>query len=177
MVAAIGQTGFAQHTSRPDPHCGLARASNVSLVVSESADIRRALALGLGGGLRSFAPPVASVIHHRGPVSVPVRFIILGAAATELVVDKLPSTPSRWSRRGMLPRLAFSAAGGGVLARGPGAGIAAAAAVGSAFVGSKVRARVVGRNRRLIVAVCEDALSYSLVLAATSSPETSATHR
>jgi hypothetical protein len=145
--------------------------------VSESADIRRALALGLGGGLRSFAPPVASVIHPPGPVPAPARFIIFGAAAAELVVDKLPSTPSRWSRGGMFPRLVFSSAGGGMLGGGPGAGIAAAAAVASAFIGSKVRARVSGRNRQLIVAVCEDALSYSLVLAATSSLESSATNR
>ncbi len=55
-----------------------------------------------------------------------------------------------------------------MLGGGAGAGVATAAAVGSAFVGSRVRAGVVGRNRQLIVAVCEDALSYALVLAATS---------
>ena len=136
--------------------------------MSQSADIRSSIALGLGGGLRSFAPPAAYVIRHRGALSGRVRFIVIAAAAAELVVDKLPSTPSRWSRGGMLPRLVFSSVGGGMLGSGPGAGMAAAAAVGSAFAGSKVRARVEGRNRRLIVAVCEDALSYALVLAATS---------
>ncbi len=137
--------------------------------MSESSDLHAALVLGLGGGLRSFAPPVALAVRHRAPLSGHARSVVFGAAAAELVVDKLPGTPSRWSRPGMIPRLVFSSAGGGVLGGGPGAGIAAAAAVGSAFVGSRLRTRVVGRNRQLVAAVLEDALSYSLVLAATAS--------
>jgi uncharacterized membrane protein len=95
--------------------------------------------------------------------------IAFGAAAVELIADKLPSTPSRWSPRGITPRLVFSATGGRVLAGGPGAAIAVGAAVGSAFTGSQLRTKVDGRGRRLVAAVAEDALSYTLVLTASSS--------
>jgi uncharacterized membrane protein len=137
--------------------------------VSDSPDLGAALAIGLGGGLRSFAPAVALTVHDRGPFAGRLRFIAFGAAAGELIADKVPSMPSRWSPRGMSARLAFSAAGGRVLGGGPGAVIAATAAVGSAFAGSRLRVKVPGRGRQLATAVAEDALSYSLALAATSS--------
>jgi uncharacterized membrane protein len=137
--------------------------------VSDPPDLRAALAIGLGGGLRSFAPTVALTVHDRGPFAGHARFVAFGAAAAELIADKVPSVPSRWSPRGMSLRLAFSAAGGRALGGGPGAVTAAAAAVGSAFAGSRLRVMVPGRGRQLAVAVAEDALSYSLVLAATSS--------
>jgi hypothetical protein len=145
------------------------RSFRIRPVVSDSPDLGAALALGLGGGLRAFAPAVALSIHGRGPLAGRARFIAFGAAAVELIADKLPSTPSRWSPRGMSPRLAFSATGGGVLGGGPGAAIAAAAAVGAAFAGSRLRTKVSGRGRQLVAAAGEDALSYSLVLTATSS--------
>jgi uncharacterized membrane protein len=136
--------------------------------VRDLPDLGPALAIGLGGGLRSFAPAVALTLHRRGPLAGRARFIVFGAAAGELIADKVPSMPSRWSPRGMSVRLAFSAAGGRVLGGGPGAAVAAAAAVGSAFAGSRLRVKVPGRGRELAVAVAEDALSYALVLAAAS---------
>ena len=137
--------------------------------MSDSRDLGAALALGLGGGLRAFAPAVAFAVHGRGPLAGRARLIVFGAAAVELVVDKLPSTPSRWSPRGMSLRLAFSATGGRVLGDGPGAAIAVAGALGAAFAGSRLRAKVQRRGRQLVAAAAEDALSYSLVLTATSS--------
>ena len=137
--------------------------------MSDRTDLRAALALGLGGGLRSCAPAVALAVHGRGPLAGRARFIAFGAAGVELIIDKLPGTPSRWSPRGMSPRLAFSAMGGRVLGDGPGAAIAVAGALGAAFAGSRLRARVHGRGRQLVAAAAEDALSYSLVLTATSS--------
>jgi uncharacterized membrane protein len=125
--------------------------------------------LGLGGGLRAFAPAVAFAVHGRGPLAGRARFIVFGAAVVELIADKHPRTPSRWSPRGMSPRLAFSATGGRVLGGGPGAAIAATAAVGAAFAGSRLRMKVHGRGWQLMAAAAEDALSYSLVLTATSS--------
>ena len=126
------------------------------------------MALGLGGGLRAFAPPVALAVHGRGPFAGRVRFIAFGAGALELVADKLPSTPTRWSSRGMSARLAFSSTGGRALAGNPGAAIAATAAVGSAFVGSHLRVRVHGPGRQFVAALVEDTLSYALVLIATA---------
>jgi uncharacterized membrane protein len=137
--------------------------------LSDRPDLGAALALGLGGGLRAFAPVVALAIHGRGPFAGRTRFIAFGVAASELIADKYPGTPSRWSLRGMSPRVVFSATGGHVLGGGPGAAIAAAAAVGAAFAGSHLRVKVHGRVRQLAAASAEDALSYSLVLTATSS--------
>jgi uncharacterized membrane protein len=137
--------------------------------VSDPPDLGAALALGLGGGLRAFAPAVALAVHGRGPLAGRTRFVAFGAAAVELLADKLPRTPSRWSPRGMSLRLAFSATGGRVLGGGPGAAIAVTGAVGAAFTGSRLRAKVHRRRWQLVAAVAEDALSYALVLTATSS--------
>jgi gas vesicle protein len=63
-------------------------------------------------------------------------------------------------------RLVFSATGGHLLGGGPGAAIAAAAAVSTAFTGSRLRSKVRGSGRQLAAAAAEDALSYSLVLTA-----------
>ena len=137
--------------------------------MSDRSDLGAALLFGLGGGLRAFAPVVALSVHGRGPLTGRGRFVAFGVAAAELVADKLPSTPSRWSARGMAPRLVFSAAGGHILAGGPGAAIAAAAAVGSAFTGSRLRVKVDEPDRQIVAAVIEDAISYTLVLTAASS--------
>ena len=134
--------------------------------MTDSSRLGAALVMGLGGGLRSFAPAVALAVHDRGPLAGPARFIAFGAAAGELIADKLPNMPSRFSARGLSLRLAFSATGGRLLAGVPGAGLAAAAAVGSAYGGSRLRTKVHGRGWPLAAAVAEDALSYSLVLTA-----------
>ena len=137
--------------------------------MTDSRDLGAALLMGLGGGLRSFAPPVALAVHGRGPLAGPARFIAFGAAAGELIADKSPRMPSRWSPRGMSLRLAFSATGGRVLGGPPGAGIAAAAALTSSFAGSRLRTKVHAHRWQLAAAVAEDALSYTLVLTATAS--------
>ena len=137
--------------------------------MTDSPDLGAALLMGLGGGLRSFAPPVALAVHGRGPLTGRARFVVFGVAAAELVADKLPSMPSRWSVRGMSGRLVFSAGAGRVLGGGPGAAVAAAAAVGAAFAGSRLRMMVHEPRRQIAAAVAEDALSYALVLAATAS--------
>lgn len=72
---------------------------------------------------------------------------------------------SRWAPRGLTLRLGFSSTGGRELGGWEGAGIAAFTALVSAFVGSRLRARVHGRPA-LFAAAAEDALSYGLVLAA-----------
>jgi uncharacterized membrane protein len=125
--------------------------------------------MGLGGGLRAFAPAVGLGVHDRRPFAGRARIIAVGGAAVELIADKLPGTPSRWSARGMSARVVFSATGGGVLGGGPGVAVAVAGAVGAAFAGSRLRTKVHGGARQLAAAVAEDTLSYSLVLTATSS--------
>lgn len=134
--------------------------------MANRSDLIAAGLLGLGGGLRSFAPPVALAIHGRGPLAGPARFIAFGAAAGELIADKQPHMPSRWSPRGLSLRLAFSSTGGRELGGWVGAGIAAAAALSSAYAGSHLRVKVHGRAAGLVAATAEDALSYALALAA-----------
>jgi uncharacterized membrane protein len=137
--------------------------------VSDSSGLGGALAMGLGGGLRAFAPAVALAVHGRRPLAGRARFIAFAAGAAELIADKNPRAPNRWSPRGMSLRLVFSAAAGREFGGGRGAAIAVAAALGSAFAGSRLRVMVKGRNRQLAAAAAEDALSYSLVLTASSS--------
>jgi hypothetical protein len=132
-----------------------------------ASDLARAAMLGLGGGLRSLAAPVALAVRGRGPLSGSARAIAFGAAAGEVIADKLPVMPSRWSAPGLAPRLAFSADGGRLLAGWPGAGVAAATALGSAYAGSRLRGKVSGGARQLAAAAAEDAISYSLALSAT----------
>lgn len=162
-------TGTARGDRRSGAPAVLRASYRIQGVVSDHPDLRAALAMGLGGGLRTFAPAVALAVHGRGPFVGRGRFIVFGAAAVELIADKDPRMPSRWSPRGMSLRLVFSATGGRVLGRGPGAAIAMAAALGAAFAGSRLRVKVHKRGRQLAAAVTEDALSYSLVLLATSS--------
>jgi uncharacterized membrane protein len=135
-------------------------------VGTEAGDLRRAALLGLGGGLRSFASPVALGAHGLGPLAGPARFIAYGAGVGEVVADKLPQMPSRWSPRGLSLRLGFSGIGGHELAGWPGVGVAGVAALASAFVGSRLRVMVHGREAQFAAAVFEDSLSYALVFAA-----------
>jgi hypothetical protein len=132
--------------------------------VPSRSDLIAATLLGLGGGLRAFATPVALAVHHRGPLAGHRR-VALVAAAGELGADKYPGMASRWSLPGMSPRLLFSGVGGRELAGWRGAAVAAVAAVGSAYAGSHLRPKVHG-GAALVAAVAEDALSYALVLAA-----------
>jgi uncharacterized membrane protein len=132
----------------------------------EARDLRAAALLGLGGGLRSFASPVALGAHGLGPLAGPARYIAYGGAVGEVIADKLPQMPSRWSPRGLSLRLGFSGIGGHELAGWPGAAVAGGAALASAFVGSHLRVMVRGREAQFAAAVFEDSLSYALVFAA-----------
>ena len=124
--------------------------------------------LGLGGGLRSFAPPVTLAIRGRGPLAGSARFIAYGAAAGELIADKQPQMSSRLAPRGLALRLGFSSIGGRDVGGWQGAGIATVAALAAMFAGSWLRGKVHGRPAQLAAAVAEDTLSYGLVLAAVS---------
>lgn len=131
----------------------------------ERRRLAAATLLGLGGGMRSFAPPVALGLYDRGPLAGPARFIAIGAGVGEVIADQSPRMPSRWSRRGMSLRLAFSTGGGRELAGTPGAALAAAAAVGTAFAGSHLRSKIKSRAAQAAAGAAEDVLSYALVLA------------
>lgn len=133
-----------------------------------------AAVLGAGGGLRSFAPPAVLAAHGRGLFPGPARFIAFGAAAGELIADKQPDMPSRWSPRGLSFRLGFSAMGGQEVAGAGGAAVAAAAALISARAGSLLRGQIADRSASLLAAMVEDAVSYTLVGLATRDAPTPA---
>lgn len=122
--------------------------------------------LGLGGGMRSFAPAVAFAVNGRGPFAGRGRFLMFAGGAGELIVDKLPQTPSRWSPQGVGGRVVISGAAGWGLDRWRGAAIATLAAVAAAYAGSRLRIAIHDERLQLAAAVTEDALSYGLVLGA-----------
>src|SRR5690242_17026933 len=65
--------------------CVWAALIRMRRVSTGAHDLRAATLMGLGGGLRSFAPAVALSANGRGPLAGPARFIAFGAAAGELV--------------------------------------------------------------------------------------------
>jgi uncharacterized membrane protein len=94
------------------------------------------------------------------------------AAATELVIDKLPATPSRLQRRGLAFRVLLGAIGGAVLAAVSGrsqsanAGVGALAAVGASFIGARYRLFAVARTGTdWPGAVSEDVVAFGLAAA------------
>jgi hypothetical protein len=135
--------------------------------MARASDLANAALLGLGGGLRSFASPVGLAVRGRGPLAGSARVIAFSGAVGEVLADKLPAMPSRWSVPGLTPRLAFSADGGRLLGGWPGAGVATMTALASAYAGSRLRGKVPAGARQLAAAAGEDALSYALALTAT----------
>ena len=136
--------------------------------MGERSELVRAAVLGAGGGLRSFAPPAVLAARGRGPFPGPARFIAWGAAIGELIADAQPQMGSRWARRGLSLRIAFSATAGRELAGPPGAAVAVSAAVLTARAGSRMRARLDGGRVALVAAGAEDLLAYGLVAWATA---------
>ena len=131
----------------------------------EPRQLDRAALVGLGGGLRSFAPLVVLAQRGLGPFPGAARLMVFGAAMGELIADKQPDMTSRISPRGLTMRIGFSGNAGYMLAGWSGAGIAAAAAVLAAVAGSRLRGQVHGPRAQLAAAMVEDATSYVLVLA------------
>ncbi len=126
------------------------------------------------GGRSSLGYLAAARLSHRRPVTIAAA----AGVATEIVVDKLPSTPSRLEPGPLAGRVAAGAVGGVALARRAGHPLVAPAIVGgvSAVVGSVVGAawRDVAARRgwTLPGAVAEDVVSLALAWAAMRQPST-----
>lgn len=136
------------------------------------------LLLGAASGARGQLG-VATVVARSDP-SLPglfrqpwTRRLLVAAAAGELVVDKLPSTPSRLEPAGIAGRLAMGALAAGLFARTRQAPWPPAAAIGGLFavvaakIGHDVRARLAQHAPDPAVAVVEDALALGLAAAGT----------
>jgi uncharacterized membrane protein len=102
----------------------------------------------------------------------PARVVAGLGVAGELVVDKLPSTPSRLEPPGLLARVALAAVAGAVIARAsrrpvvPAMVVAAGTAVVSARVGHDLRTFASTRVPPLAAAIGEDAVAVGLALLA-----------
>jgi len=137
--------------------------------------------LGFVDGLRSMtAPAVVCWAAHLGWLhfagtkfafidhgSTLVVFTLL--AIIELVVDKLPNTPSRTAPVGLIARILFGGASGMALATGAGISVSLAAVIASigaiagAFAGYRFRRAVVIKAHvpDLVAAIAEDAIAIA----------------
>jgi uncharacterized membrane protein len=123
---------------------------------SDAGLFARCLALGLASGMRSslgFNAPALRGVRQSG--FTPANTGRLLAIGGELVVDKLPKTPSRLESRGLIARFASGCAGALQLSSRAGAGaktrvvataIGAAGAAGGAYGGAAWRRWGVSRS-------------------------------
>jgi hypothetical protein len=153
----------------------------VALIVQASSTpstVIRSVLIGGSTGLRSqmgMAVLVNGTPEERLPAVLrrrDSRATTLVAALTELVADKLPSTPPRTQARGLVPRIGLGGLSAGLLARsmgeptGPSAAVGAGAALGAAFVGMAVRQAVAKRVPPITAAIVEDIFAVLLALLA-----------
>jgi uncharacterized membrane protein len=135
--------------------------------------------LGAASGLRSQLG-LAAVVARSDP-SLPTllrhawtKRVLMAGAAVELVVDKLPATPSRLAPVGITSRLVLGGLAAGLSARTrqapwpPAAAIGASSAILAAKVGHDVRAQFARPVPDSAVAIVEDGLAFALASAGAS---------
>jgi uncharacterized membrane protein len=138
--------------------------------------LTRAAIAGAASGLRSTAGLAALVTRRRpglpGPLAHPLaRPAAAVAVAVELVLDKLPSTPSRLEPVGIIGRVLFAGLAGATIARGarrpvvPAVTVACAAALAAAKAGHDLRAAAAEQLPPVAVALAEDGLALALAWA------------
>ncbi len=114
--------------------------------------------------MRTLTPPAVLVVGGALIQNRPARTALLVAAIGELVVDKLPSTPSRTRPIGLAGRL-VSGAGCGLFVEGPmGAAVATAASAAATFLTHDGRQAAIRAARLpdLPVALLEDVIAVSV---------------
>ncbi len=124
--------------------------------------------MGMAVLLSGTAPAqLPALLRHRV-----ARPIAVAAALAELVVDKLPSTPSRTQARGLVPRIGLGGLSGGLLARNAGtpitvsAVVGAGSAIGAAFAGKATRGALAERLPPIVAALIEDLVAVVLAVVA-----------
>lgn len=138
-----------------------------------------AFAIGVVTGLRSLTAPAAvswaahfKWLHLHGSLLAflaytPAAILFTLGALFELVVDKLPSTPSRTAPPGLIARFLLGALSGAAVSTSGGQSLAlgailgAAAGIAGAFAGYQVRTRLVKALHvpDIVIALAEDALA------------------
>jgi uncharacterized membrane protein len=138
-----------------------------------AALLGRAGLLGAAMGLRSIVALAALVVRRNDGRPAALGHPAAQAAAAiacagELVADKLPTTPSRLTPRGLASRLISASLAAAVLARCggrspvPAVVIASAAALAAAKIGHDTRRRLDRRLPDPVVALAEDGLAIGL---------------
>ncbi len=139
-----------------------------------------AFLIGFFGGLRSLTAPAAVAwAAYLGWLSLEYPFSLIGSiasvaaftlfAAGEIVVDKLPKTPSRTEAMGLIARILLGALTGACIAAGgaqgviPGALVGALGGVVGCFGGYKARTQLVkaSGNPDIYIALLEDAVAVA----------------
>ena len=123
-----------------------------------------AAVLGVTAGLRAMTPLAALALRGRVPGPPALRWVLLAAAAGELVGDKLPMTPARTSPPALVGRLGSGAIAGALVAGPAGAAIGAVAAGLGSYAGQYGRAALGGKTGLPdpLIAVGEDKLAVGL---------------
>ena len=135
--------------------------------------------LGAASGLRGQLG-LAAVVVRSDPSLPPLfrrpwtRRLLVAAAAGELVVDKLPTTPSRLEPPGLAGRLVMGGLAAGLFAQTrqaawlPASAIGATCAIVAAKIGHDVRARLARHAPDPAIAVLEDAMAFGLAATGSS---------
>lgn len=118
--------------------------------------------------MRTFTPLAALATKGELTQIRPVKAAIIVAAVGELVVDKLPSTPSRTAPAGLAGRMISAGICGLTLGRKTEALIAAATAAATTFLAHDARAAVVRKTQvpDPPVALIEDLVAASTAILA-----------
>lgn len=125
--------------------------------------VRSAL-LGASAGARSMTPLAVLAQGSSGWV----RGAASSAALGELIMDKLPRTPSRLKPAPLAGRIVLGGIAGAAYARSRGAGVvlpavvAAASALTASYAGALWRTRAAQHSLALPAAVAEDAMAVTL---------------
>jgi uncharacterized membrane protein len=147
--------------------------------MSPTCVLTLAFFIGVISGLRTFTGPAtvswglhlgwltvgSSRLAFMGSTAAAIIFSLLAIA--ELVGDKLPSTPSRTSAKGLIGRFVFGGFAGALLATAGGEPLILGAALGGiggiagAFAGYQVRTRTVKALKcpDFVIAILEDAVA------------------
>ncbi|MDO8214163.1 hypothetical protein [Conexibacter sp. CPCC 206217] len=136
---------------------------------SASNHLAEAAVLGVTAGLRSMTPLAALALRGRVPGPPALKWVLLAAAAGELVGDKLPMTPARTSPPALGGRLASGAIAGALVAGPAGAAVGALAAGLGAYAGQYGRAALSGKTGwpDPVIAIGEDKLALGLAYVGT----------
>jgi uncharacterized membrane protein len=151
--------------------------------VIRPAELTRVVLLGVATGSRSSFGPAALVLSSRSGWASDRRakaaFAV--AAAAEVVIDKLPATPSRLQPRGLIARAVSGAASGALLTHSDdqadrmtpliAAGVGSLAALAGAVLGASGRRLLARRTGHdLTGAMVEDLVASALAVMAVNSP-------